>query len=334
MNIIWLAFVTGLTTGGLSCLAVQGGLLASTLSTKQKNVSPIPTIGIFLLAKLIAYTLLGLLLGLLGSKINITPQLQGFMQIFAGLYMIATAANLLKIHPIFRYVVIQPPRFAYKFMRKQSKIDAYITPFILGFLTFLIPCGVTQGMMIMAIASGNPITAAAILFAFTLGTSPIFATLGMTTSKIIEKKSFLYIGSTIVLFLGLLSINTGQILRGSPHNFQNYWKAIVTPTSKISSNNGTYASINQEGKQEVTVDVTSYGYKTSARNLQVGVPVKLTLKTNQTQGCSRAFTIPTLNISKILPETGTEIVEFTPTKTGILGFTCSMGMFNGEFKIL
>ena len=28
-----LAFITGLTTGGLSCLAVQGGLLASSIAT-------------------------------------------------------------------------------------------------------------------------------------------------------------------------------------------------------------------------------------------------------------------------------------------------------------
>jgi hypothetical protein len=32
MNNIWFAFITGLTAGGISCLAVQGGLLASALS--------------------------------------------------------------------------------------------------------------------------------------------------------------------------------------------------------------------------------------------------------------------------------------------------------------
>ena len=31
-NAIIVAFITGLTTGGLSCLAVQGGLLASSLA--------------------------------------------------------------------------------------------------------------------------------------------------------------------------------------------------------------------------------------------------------------------------------------------------------------
>jgi hypothetical protein len=32
MNPILIAFITGLTTGGLSCLVVQGGLLASSLA--------------------------------------------------------------------------------------------------------------------------------------------------------------------------------------------------------------------------------------------------------------------------------------------------------------
>src|SRR5512145_2961856 len=32
MNQLIVAFITGLTTGGLSCLAVQGGLLAGTLA--------------------------------------------------------------------------------------------------------------------------------------------------------------------------------------------------------------------------------------------------------------------------------------------------------------
>ena len=78
----FVAFITGLTTGGLSCLAVQGGLLASSLAsqienemksrnlkdkTKPKVAQPIVW---FLLSKLIAYTILGFFLGWLGSVFN------------------------------------------------------------------------------------------------------------------------------------------------------------------------------------------------------------------------------------------------------------------------
>ncbi|MEW6094874.1 MAG: sulfite exporter TauE/SafE family protein, partial [Chloroflexota bacterium] len=86
MNQIIVAFVTGLTTGGLSCMAVQGGLLASSLAhqveqdmlaagRKKGRLAPPPKtalpISLFLLSKLIAYTILGFLLGLLGSVLTL-----------------------------------------------------------------------------------------------------------------------------------------------------------------------------------------------------------------------------------------------------------------------
>ena len=37
MNQLIVAFITGLTTGGLSCLAVQGGLLASSLEQQLEQ---------------------------------------------------------------------------------------------------------------------------------------------------------------------------------------------------------------------------------------------------------------------------------------------------------
>src|SRR3990167_460453 len=106
MNPIILAFVTGLTTGGISCIAVQGGLLASAISQKKESQTNLSMVGMFLGAKVVTYTVLGFALGALGSALTISPQFQGWMQIFAGLYMLATAANLLKIHPIFRHFVI------------------------------------------------------------------------------------------------------------------------------------------------------------------------------------------------------------------------------------
>jgi hypothetical protein len=44
MSEIMVAFITGLTTGGLSCLAVQGGLLASSLAhqLEQEVVGALP----------------------------------------------------------------------------------------------------------------------------------------------------------------------------------------------------------------------------------------------------------------------------------------------------
>lgn len=332
MNTFWLAFLTGLTTGGISCLAVQGGLLASSLAQREREQKAL-LVGTFLLSKLVAYTLLGFALGSLGSTLTISPALQGFMQILVGLFMLTTAARLLNLHPIFRYFIIQPPKSIFKIVRATGKSESFFAPAILGFLTVLIPCGVTQAMMVLAIASGNPLTGAIIMFAFTLGTSPVFFALGITTLKLLEKRLFAGLAAGVIAVLGILSINTGQILQGSAHTLQNYWLAATTNTN-TQTTPGKVAGINTEGKQEVTMQILNTSYSASASTLKAGVPTKLNLVTNGVLGCTRAFVIPSLGISKILPETGTDIVEFTPKKTGRLAFTCSMGMYGGEFQVV
>ncbi len=122
LSSIWLPFITGLTAGGFSCFAVQGGLLTSALAsegTGDRKFIKEKSILMFLLAKLIAYSLLGFVLGFLGSEINISPKFQGTLQIFVGIYMLLTAARLLNLHPVFRYLVIQPPRAFLRLVKKK-----------------------------------------------------------------------------------------------------------------------------------------------------------------------------------------------------------------------
>lgn len=332
MGNFWLAFITGLTTGGLSCFAVQGGLLTSALAsegTGDKKYIKEKSILMFLLAKLIAYSLLGFVLGFLGSEINISPKLQGVLQLFVGLYMLATAARLLDIHPIFRYLVIAPPKSFLRLLRERSQAKSFFTPAILGFLTVLIPCGITQAMMILAIGTGSPIWAAGIMFFFVLGTSPVFFLIGLATVELLKNKMFSIVAAIFITIMGILAINSGQILRGSVHTIQNYWKVFVGEENA----SGTSAKINN-GVQAVTINVYSNGYKSNINTLKVNVPVKLTLITNNVRSCAKAFAIPEFNIFKVLPTDGTEIIEFTPTKVGTLTYTCSMGMYTGSFNVV
>src|SRR5512138_1119197 len=96
------AFITGFTTGGLGCLAVQSGLLASSLAfqmeqdlllhqeaTSSQKFKPhiAQPIFLFLLAKLVAYTILGFLLGSLGSVLQLTPLMRAILYIAIGVFM-------------------------------------------------------------------------------------------------------------------------------------------------------------------------------------------------------------------------------------------------------
>src|SRR5687768_15383863 len=100
-----IVLVTGVTTGGLTCLAVQGGLLASVVSAQANAMRPgdaaqrqttnnrssgragankgreqapaadggDSAVLAFLGTKLVAYTILGFLLGATGSLIGVSP---------------------------------------------------------------------------------------------------------------------------------------------------------------------------------------------------------------------------------------------------------------------
>ncbi len=337
MSSLWLAFLTGLTTGGLSCIAVQGGLLTSAMAAEEQNALGDPSLStfqkhwkfilVFLITKVISYTLLGALLGLLGSAIGISLHAQGILQIFVGVFMFITAARLLDIHPFFRYFVLTPPKSVYKFLRRFSKEGGWITPAVLGFFTLFIPCGVTQVMLAGAIATGNPLMGALLLFAFTLGTSPIFFLIGMTVGQLLSRPLFVYIAVVIMLFSGVTSINGGLTLTGSPYTLENFYKVATSSPTKNSAVTVT------NGKQEVTM-LVSDKYEANVSTLKAGVPVSLHLKTEHAQGCIRAFTIPSMNLTKILPETGEELLEFTPTKPGRLSYSCNMGMYSGEFNVV
>ncbi len=154
-----IAFMTGLTAGGLSCLAVQGGLLTSALTSQAARGSARPqtppsawTILVFLGAKLVAYTLLGALLGALGSMIQLTAPVRALLLIAIGIFMIGNGLRMLDVHPIFRYFAFEPPAAITRYLRRKSRQGAEaITPLVLGAMTVFIPCGVTQAMMALAL---------------------------------------------------------------------------------------------------------------------------------------------------------------------------------------
>ena len=323
MQNVWLAFVTGLTSGGVSCLAIQGGLLASSVTDTDNKKANVSEVASFLLGKVIIYTILGLTLGTVGSLFILSPKTQAVIQLLIGVFLLGTAARMLNLHPIFRYFAIQLPKAWFRLAKHNT------TPFLAGLATILLPCGVTQAMMLVAVASGSPVSGALIMLAFVLGTSPVFFAIGLSAMELLKKKAFTVFAGILVAIFGLTSLNGALALMGSNHTFQNYWKIITNQ-----NNTNAKIALNKNGKQYVTINVNNRGYVSDATNLKVNIPVILTIKTNNTTSCARAFTIPQFNITKVLPLTGQETVEFTPTKVGRLNYSCSMGMYTGSFNII
>lgn len=259
------------------------------------------------------------------------------MQLLAGVYMIAVALNLLNVHPIFRYAIIQPPKFLARMVRDTSKSKDLFAPALLGALTVFIPCGTTLAMEAFAISSGSPILGAAILGVFTLGTSPLFLGLGFLTTKLGDafRIKFFKLAGVLVMYLGITIFNSSLVLAGSPITLQTLREAIPI---YIDLSGGATASedtnVRLEGGVQVA-DITVFptSYTPNKIAVKAGVPVRLNLTPTGGFGCTAAFRIPQLGISKTLAQNQTTPVEFTPTTPGKLTWTCSMGMYSGIIEV-
>ena len=100
-------------------------------------------------------------------------------------------------------------------------------------------------------------------------------------------------------------------------------------TSKESSN----VAVLQEDVQVVTSGITSGSYEPII--VQKNIPVKWTIqvKEGQINGCNGTIIVPKYNIEKQLV-VGDNIIEFTPTESGTIPFSCWMGMIRSKISVI
>jgi sulfite exporter TauE/SafE len=363
---LWGVFATGLLAGGASCAAVQGGLLAGLIARRKgvpqsrarsrrrgkagAKVASVPAfsgtedlvpVGGFLTGKLISHTLLGALLGLVGERVQVSFRAQAMMLVLAGGVMVLMALDLLGVRAA-RRLIPSPPASWTALVRRGAKSSTALAPAALGFLTILIPCGVTLSMELLAIASGSPITGALIMGIFVLGTSPLFAILGYAFGRV---RSLLggnvgKVAAVAVVAVGLVTINSGLVLAGSPLALNRVSGAAgqaEEPPETIQFQDDVAGppavSDASSGVQTLVVDVENRGYSPSRVKAKAGLPTKLVLRTDGTVGCTRAFVIPDRNIQRVLPASGTTELGLGTLRAGKLEFTCSMGMYWGEIDV-
>jgi sulfite exporter TauE/SafE len=367
-NLIAAAFITGITSGGLSCLAVQGGLVTSSIAQKIEEEYkkrpklnrklPMPAklpvaqpIIFFLAAKLVMHTLLGFLLGGIGSVLTLTPLVRGILQIAIGLFMLGNALRMFNIHPFFRYFSLEPPKVVTRYIRKISKNGSSnaLTSIFLGALTILIPCGITQAMMATAVGTGSPALGAMVMFAYILGTGPVFFGVTFLAAKLgsLWEKQLLRFAAVVILIMGLVAVDSGLNLTGSPVSFSRVYASLTDNMAQdqlplkptLAVYNPDVPSLFQGDDNSVVpaddphivqINVKNNGYQPAKVYARAGLDITLKLVTSNVYSCSRAFVIPVLNLEKVLPATGVEEINIPAQKAGsTLQFSCSMGMYTG-----
>ena len=340
-------FVIGLVAGTSSCLAVTGGLLLSVAAkyneiheaTKGRGASPeqsrwqkFKPLLSFNIGRLFSYFIFGGLVGILGRSIVFSPKMTGYMNIAVALLMLSLALSILKIIPKGRFGIRLPKRFSH-WIANLSESKNPAAPFSLGALTFFLPCGFTQSLQLVALASGSFFTGALTMFIFALGTLP--ALLGISvissTAKGRTSRLFLRFSGALVLVLALFNLNSGLLLTGV--DAANFLPSFSSDP-EVSARQDPNVTQTADGKQVINMRVENFRYSPSSFTVAAGKPTVVNaMADDDLGGCTRVLTVPDFSLAAFLkPGEYNEIGSFVPTENFLI--TCSMGMVRAFVKVV
>jgi uncharacterized protein len=270
--------------------------------------------------RVISYTIIGGIVGGLGSIVSFSGTTKGIVAILAGLFMVIMGINMLNVFPALRKFNPRMPRI---FANKVHNNNGKHGPLIVGMLNGLMPCGPLQAMQLYALGTGSILAGATSMFLFSLGTVPLMFGFGALSSLLSGKftKKMMKVSAILVVILGVIMVSRGLNLSG------------VNVAFAAGSSNGNVARI--EGNVQVVTTNMSSGRYTPII-VQKGIPVKWTIHVEKgnLNGCNNPITIPKYNNKEIKLEVGDNLVEFTPSEEGKVTYTCWMGMISSYIKVV
>ncbi len=323
-------FMVGVLTS-IHCVGMCGGIMLSqslNKESKSKFDAMKPAI-LYNIGRVISYSILGGIVGAIGSAFTLSLKAQAGMQIFAGVFMVMMGFNMAGFSAFRKFQIKLPmPKSICKMKTKPR------TPFLVGLANGFMPCGPLQTMQIFALGTGSAVGGALSMFMFSLGTVPLMLTFG-AISGLLSKgytKKLLKFGGVLIIVLGFIMGNRGMALAGmnlSP-------KAVLSKigafgTGSVASANSAKATI-KDGVQHLNMTASYSGYVPNVLYVQKDMPVKWVVDGKELTGCNSTIVIPSLNISQKL-QSGANTIEFTPGSDD-LSFSCWMGMIGGTIKVV
>lgn len=311
-------FVVGLLTS-VHCIAMCGGinLSQSVLSTKSHN-KIVKSNFLYNLGRVISYTVIGGIVGSIGSAISLKGSFKGAILIIAGMAMLIMSTNMLGLFSSLRKFNIKMPKSIWTKLNKSKKGRS---SFYIGLINGLMPCGPLQSMQIYALSTGSFIGGAVSMFLFSLGTVPLMFGFGIAASKLNKKfaSKMLTLSAIIIFILGLGMLKNGFSLSGI--NIP-----ILTP------NYENQAEI-VDDHQEIRIEIDYGNYEAITVKKNIPVVWNIYVPEGKLNGCNGEIVCESYNIDINLKE-GNNIVEFTPTKTGTIAYSCWMGMINSQINVV
>ncbi|MHB8089228.1 MAG: urease accessory protein UreH domain-containing protein, partial [Anaerolineaceae bacterium] len=303
-------FVIGILTS-VHCVAMCGGInLSQCIPQKAENTGKrginnfMPSI-LYNAGRVVSYTIIGGIVGALGSVVSFSGPAKGIVAIGASIFMVIMGINMLNIFPGLRRFNPRMPKIFARLIGKEKGVSKN-RPFYVGLLNGLMPCGPLQAMQLYALSTGDPIKGALSMLVFSLGTVPLMFGLGALSSFLSKQftAKMMQVSAVLVIVLGFAMFQTGMAVSG-----------IQLPSFSVtelfnfggSGSKGTVAVV-ENGVQTVTSEVYNGSYEPIT--VKVGVPVKWTIHVGDGQltGCNYRFEIKALGIEYQLEE-GDNVLE-------------------------
>lgn len=312
-------FPFGLLAGFSTCAALVGGLVLS-LSQSWSKYKLVPVIS-FNLGRLIIFSLFGAILGYFGSFFRLSITVNIIITLAVSILMLVLGLQMLGVKAFQKFSLALPKSFTGKFS-SADKFQGKYLPFILGGLTFFLPCGFTLTTQSLALASGSPATGALIMGFFALGTFiPLFL-IGLTGTKITGNKTVSQVAGLLLLVFALF-------------NFKNQYNLLNVGAPLAGAQ--SVASVSTTNEVAVLkMNAAASGYTPSSFKVKAGQKVRWEITDTGTSGCTNGVIARSLfqGVINLVPGT-TSVQEFTaPTTPGTYRFSCWMGMISGTIEVI
>ncbi|MEW9121731.1 MAG: sulfite exporter TauE/SafE family protein [Thermotaleaceae bacterium] len=307
-----LLFMVGVLTS-FHCIAMCGGIALSQglhpHSGGKKGVSSL----LYNIGRVMAYTLVGGIVGGLGAVVSPSGQFKGIVAVMAGLFMVLMGLKMLNILTLPIWLRLRLPHLSYG----KANISGPLRPLAIGFLNGFMPCGPLQTMQLYALGTGSVVQGALSMFFFSLGTVPLMLAFGFISSVISKGlgNKMVKASALLVMMLGVMMVNRGFALSGIAPNFGQQ-NPSVAKSDEIRM---------EDGKQIIDLTIGARSYIPSVRTAQIGIPLRINLDVQSINGCNNPISIPGYGIQKDLTS-GESFIEFIPTQEGPITITCWMGM--------
>lgn len=321
-----LLFVVGLITS-LHCVAMCGGInlsqcMAYNMPKNTSKAAKLKPSFLYNAGRVVSYTVIGGIVGGLGSVISFSGTAKGLVAILAGVFMLVMGLNMTGLFPWLRKIVPHLP----KRLAGKARASGKYGPFVVGLLSGLMPCGPLQAMQIYALGTGSVLAGAASMLFFSLGTVPLMFGFGAISSFLTSKftKRMMAVSAVLVMFLGVMMLTRGFALSG-----------VSMPAITASAQTAISASKAALSGSEQVVTTTLQSGSYAPIMVQKGIPVTWTIKadSDSINGCNETLEIPQYNITKTL-QPGDNVITFTPEKDGTIPYSCWMGMIRSSITVV